>query len=391
MLPLRLSSLLLALSFAWIAFESSMKRALPPLGTTLPRQAPGQATPPAPSLDPMDPVLLRHRFLAKMDAQIDEAAARAHLEARLLLDEIMPLAYLGIDADPVEKGMRIKKIYPDTGAEAAGLREGDVLLAIGADSTSSQALMGHAVRTHHPGDQVELRIERDGAVKSIEATLGNRPEEDEDEDEQFAELGGVRALTVSAKTLDFADVPPGSPPAEIEPSLGGHGRPPRWIGVEEQGERFLRQSDDDPTGIRFPMGILRGVETDDVEVKVRYRFSAGKTDRAAGVILHYRDPWNYMVARVNALEQDLRIFRVANGQRRTLPGGKVAVPFDDHEWHTLTFRAEGPKLVATVDGTFSATAYDSYHTRGRIGLWTKSDAISDFDDLQIAPVESAGR
>jgi hypothetical protein len=337
-------------------------------------------------VDPLDPVLLRHRLLAAMDARIDEGAARAHLQARLVLDELIPLAYLGIDADPVDVGMRIKKVYPDTSAEAAGLREGDVLLAIGDDATGSQAAMGHAVRRHHPGERVELRIAREGAVQVLEAALGNRPEEDEDEDEQFAELRGIVPPPVTARVLDFASGTIGSTPAEIEASLCGHGRPPLWTLVQENGERFLRQADGDATGIRFPMGILRDVDGDDVLVEVRYRFTGGKTDRAAGVVIHYRDPWNYLVARVNALEQDLRIFCVANGQRRTLPDGRVAVPLDDHEWHTLSFRAEGPKLTATIDGKYTVTAYDTYHVRGGIGLWTKSDAITDFDDLRIAPV-----
>ncbi|MEZ5978478.1 MAG: hypothetical protein R3F34_09690 [Planctomycetota bacterium] len=103
----------------------------------------------------------------------------------------------------------------------------------------------------------------------------------------------------------------------------------------------MRQVADDPTGIRFPQGVVDGVEATDAVVRVAHRYHGGLTDHCAGVILHWVDRDNYLVARVNSIEQDLRIFRVANGLRTTLPGGRVAVPEDDREWHTLEFRAEG--------------------------------------------------
>ena len=55
----------------------------------------------------------------------------------------------------------------------------------------------------------------------------------------------------------------------------------------------------------------------------------------ASIVLRYRDPGNYFVARVNASEGDLRIFRVANGDRRTLPGAIAKGATDDDRWHTL--------------------------------------------------------
>jgi hypothetical protein len=107
----------------------------------------------------------------------------------------------------------------------------------------------------------------------------------------------------------------------------------------------------------------------------------GDQDRAAAFVLRHQNPANYLVARVSATELDLRIFRTLNDIRRTLPGGRVVVPADDGAWHVLEFRAEGPTLAASVDGQATASSYDTFFGRGRAGLWTKSDATTDFDDL----------
>ena len=68
------------------------------------------------------------------------------------------------------------------------------------------------------------------------------------------------------------------------------------------------------------------------------------------------------------------------------PNGVAKVETDGGGWHTLEYRAVGPKLVATVDGKATATAWDSYFMRGRVGLWTKSDGVSEFDDFAAEPV-----
>jgi len=320
-----------------------------------------------------------------MDAEIDARAGREHLAARLMLDELLPIAYLGLDADEADGGMRITKVFPDTGAAAAGLREGDVVLAVAGTRTEIGLALGRAIRRHRPGESVEVRYRRDGAESTVSAVLSKRPEEDEDEEEQFPEQR-PGAAPPSPAALDFEGEPPGSLPALLESVLSGHGLPPRWIVVSDAGGARLRQDAADRTGIRFPMALVRDFAARDVAASVRFRFVGGAQDRAAGVVLRYRDPGNYLVARCNAVEGDLRIFRTANGVRRTLPGAIVRAEIGDEAWHTLTFRAEGPKLTATVDGKATATSYDTFLGAGRVGLWTKSDAVSDFDDLSFAPI-----
>lgn len=73
--------------------------------------------------------------------------------------------------------------------------------------------------------------------------------------------------------------------------------------------------------------------------------------------------------------------------RRTLPGGIGKGATDDTNWHELEFRVEGAKLTAVLDGTVRAESYDTFFTGGKVGLWTKSDSQSEFDDFAIEALE----
>jgi hypothetical protein len=343
-----------------------------------------------PASEPRDPVLTRNELLARLDAQIDAEATRAHLEARLILDNVMPLPYLGVDAEADGGGMRVTKVYPMTGAQKAGIREGDVILVAAGKPTPDAAALGSAIRLREVGGNLLLKVSRDGKEMDVTTELGRRPEEDEDEEEQFPALFPAAPAPPLPLALDLMSDGIGDTPKGIECILAGHGRPGKWIVADADGKRALRQADGDPTGIRFPIALVKGLICADAVATVRLRLAGGDFDRAAGVVLRYRDTGNYLVARVNATENDLRIFRVANGIRRTLPGGRVEIPKDDGKWHTLVFRAEGPRLVATYDGKFESASYDTYLTRGAVGLWTKSDSVSDFADLEVKEPEAKG-
>ena len=334
---------------------------------------------------PADPAAVRRDLLRRLDAQIDAAATKAHLDARIALDEALPVPYLGIDAEPGPGGMTVTAVYGMSGAKAAGIRVGDLLQAVAGQPVADRAAMALAIRGAPVGSKVELAVQREGKAMSVPCTLGRRPEEDEDEEEQFPDLPGLPPPSREPFALELAQLAPGSPPPHCRSALGGHGRPGHWMVALDGPQRVLRQDEADPTGIRFPLLLAEGFDAADVVASVRLRYVAGEIDKAGGIVLRYRDPGNYYVARVNAAEGDLRIFRVCNGQRRTLPGGIAKGATDDGAWHTLEFRIEGSRLSATLDGKVTATAWDSFFLRGGAGLWTKSDSITEFAAVKFEP------
>jgi hypothetical protein len=332
----------------------------------------------------VDPAPLRLQLIKEMDARIAAAAARAHLEARMMLDTLLPISFLGMVAELDGPDLNITQIYRQSGAEAAGLRVGDVMLAFAGRPMASKEQLYQEIRCHKPGETVELRVRRDGQEQVLRATLGQRWEEDEEDELQYGDIVPApfapHGLPVA---LDFESDPTGVGSPVLEQLLAGYGEPPRFVVAGDERQHVLRQEAADTTGIRFPMALVRGVDVADVVGHIRFRLVGGAQDRTAGLVLHYQDASNYLVARANAVEGDLRIFRTVDGLRRTLPGGEATVHIDDDAWHTLEFRVEGPKVTATLDGAVTVSSYDTFFLHGGVGLWTKSDAVTEFDDVNF--------
>jgi hypothetical protein len=166
--------------------------------------------------------------------------------------------------------------------------------------------------------------------------------------------------------------------------LTGKGGPVRWELLKDEsapnGPTVLAETSGDRTSNRFPLAILKGFEVRDVEVRVRFKPTSGKVDQAAGLVVRLRDPGNYYIARANALEDNVRRYKVVDGKRQQFAGVDIEVP--KGQWQELGLRVEGDRLTVSLDGKelFSATDR-TFAQAGRVGLWTKADSLTHFDDL----------
>jgi hypothetical protein len=192
----------------------------------------------------------------------------------------------------------------------------------------------------------------------------------------------------SAETVTFGEAPPGALPASFASALTGQGRPGRWEVVEDAtagGGRALAQLDEDRTDYRFPLAVYQPAAPADLEVTIRFKPVSGKVDQAGGVIVRLVDPNNYCVARANALEDNVRFYRVVAGRREQLAGANAGVA--GNAWHTLTLRAEGDRFTVSYDGKRLFAATDkTFAQAGRIALWTKADSVTRFDRIEIEPL-----
>ena len=119
-----------------------------------------------------------------------------------------------------------------------------------------------------------------------------------------------------------------------------------------------------------------------VDVAVRFKAVAGKVDQAGGIAVRLSDPDNYYVVRANALEDNVRFYRVVKGRREELEGANTKVTAN--EWHQLGLRAEGERFTVTFDGKQLFTATDrTFAGAGKIALWTKADSVTRFDRIEI--------
>jgi cyclophilin family peptidyl-prolyl cis-trans isomerase len=118
----------------------------------------------------------------------------------------------------------------------------------------------------------------------------------------------------------------------------------------------------------------------DLSVSVRVHADGGEEDQGGGVVWRAKDADNYYIARWNPLEGNFRVYHVKAGKRTQL--GSAEVSSDAKEWHRIRIDHIGTRIAASFDGKTVFTLEDStFADAGRIGLWTKADAGTWFDDL----------
>lgn len=145
---------------------------------------------------------------------------------------------------------------------------------------------------------------------------------------------------------------------------------------------MLAQVDTDDTDYRFPIAVADEPILRDLHFSTRCRPVSGKVDQAAGLVFRYQDENNYYVARANALEDNVQLYKVVNGRRQQLAGwnGRVASGI----WHELRVDVTGGHFEVSWDGQKVINANDkTFNTAGKIGVWTKADSVTEFDDLNI--------
>ncbi len=189
--------------------------------------------------------------------------------------------------------------------------------------------------------------------------------------------------------IDFEGIPNGQLPAGITTALTGAGGPVKWAVLDDPtapaGPKVLAQTSADRTDYRFPLAIFDAPAAADLAVSVKFKPVAGEVDRAAGISLRLRDANNYYVVRANALEDNVRLYAVVDGDRRQFAGKSVKVA--SNQWHTLRLRAIGDRFTVFFDGTALFEAVDEGIVEpGRIALWSKADSVTEFVDLAIEPL-----
>jgi peptidyl-prolyl cis-trans isomerase A (cyclophilin A) len=136
------------------------------------------------------------------------------------------------------------------------------------------------------------------------------------------------------------------------------------------------------SGLTFNLLMCDEVTAKDVSVFVRIHADAGKEDQGGGVIWRARDENNYYIARWNPLEDNFRVYYVKDGKRMQL--GTADVTADPKQWHRIRIDHTGTKIEASLDGKTVISVDDAtFKDAGHIGLWTKADASSWFDDLAV--------
>ena len=200
----------------------------------------------------------------------------------------------------------------------------------------------------------------------------------------------------TGRTVTFDQDTIGATPRGFSTALTGQGKPGVWVvmkdGKSPDRGNVLAQTDADPTGYRFPVCVLDDVSAKDLDLTVMFKPVTGRGDQAAGLVWRYTDANNYYIVRANAIENNVVLYKVQDGRRTDLPlkgvgrtyGKKVTVP--SGQWSTLRVTAAGNLFTVYLNGERLYDVEDStFPGAGKVGVWTKADSVTYFDDLHVIP------
>ena len=125
----------------------------------------------------------------------------------------------------------------------------------------------------------------------------------------------------------------------------------------------------------------------DVDVSMKFKPISGREDASGGIVFRFTDG-KYYIVRANALEGNFRLYSYDRG-RRQIATASVKAP-SLGQWHTVRVAAVGDHIQGWLDGALYLDHRDARFKLGRVGLWTKADSITAFDDLTVRGVTGGG-
>src|SRR2546421_123869 len=200
----------------------------------------------------------------------------------------------------------------------------------------------------------------------------------------FASLISI-AMTASASadTVNFDNLKTGAAPPGWTATQTGSGSA-KWSVEKDDSApsqpNVLKQSGE----ATFPVCFKNDTSLKDGFVEVKFKPVAGKEDQAGGVIWRVKDANNYYIARANALEDNVTIYHTIGGKRVAFKSINTKVK--SGVWHTLHVDFEGNRFTVAFDGVKVIEATDeSFANAGKVGVWTKADSVTLFDNFAYGP------
>jgi hypothetical protein len=197
--------------------------------------------------------------------------------------------------------------------------------------------------------------------------------------------------------LDFRDAAIDQTPANFQSVVAGTGQPGVWSIVSAPvppllapltdraskvaSRQVLAQTSQDKTDEHFPILVYEPENFRDFKLTTRFEIVSGVAEQMAGVVFRFQNASNFYVVRASALGHNVRFYKMVDGQRSDPIGPALDVPAGI--WHTLAVQCAGTHITFWLDDLPGLALEDSTFPSGKIGFWTKSDAVSYFCDLAI--------
>lgn len=200
------------------------------------------------------------------------------------------------------------------------------------------------------------------------------------------------APSVSTPAITFDADMSGAAPSGFKFGRTGTGAAGRWVVRAEadapSAPNVLAQLDTDDTSYRFPVAVADAPLLRDLRLSVRCKSVSGRVDQACGLVFRYFDEDNYFITRSNPLENNIRLYTVKNGKRKEIASWSGTVTAA--QWHEYAVEARGDHIQVFWDGQRVLDHHDATISEpGRVGLWTKADSVTYFDDLSVTALDQS--
>lgn len=182
--------------------------------------------------------------------------------------------------------------------------------------------------------------------------------------------------------FSFDDDTVGEMPAGWSNAYTGKGGLGKWEIVEDKDNKVLAQLSQENGGYHFDVIVKDDTDYRDLEIEVDFKGVKGEEDQGGGPVWRYLNADNYYVARANPLEDNYRVYKVVDGNRKQLASAKLDIPTG--EWHKIKIRMTGDHIECFYDNEKLLDVKDStFKESGKVGLWVKADAVTWFDNLKV--------
>jgi hypothetical protein len=197
----------------------------------------------------------------------------------------------------------------------------------------------------------------------------------------------VEVSAVADNAASFEADAVGTPPKGWTATKTGKGDP-KWTIEQDKtapsNSKVVKQSG----RATYPLLLKDDTDIKDGFIQIKFKAVAGSEDRAGGVVWRARDANNYYVARANALEGNVVLYKTVEGARSALDivgrkgGYGVAISVPANKWLSLRVEFKGSRFRVLYNGQQLFEVEDStFSDAGKVGLWTKADSVTLFDEV----------
>ena len=191
------------------------------------------------------------------------------------------------------------------------------------------------------------------------------------------------STTVMSQSENFDQTAVGALPAGWISGVTGFGSPQWAVTVDPTAPskpNVLKQSGSGT----YPWAVKKDISLGDGFVETKFKSIAGKEDQAGGVVWRFQNGRTYYVARANANEDNVSLYYTTLGIRSTIKYVNAPVPLN--VWHTLRAEFQGKRIRILLNGKLYIEAEDEHiKEAGAVGVWTKADSVTAFDDFSYGP------